>query len=118
MVLVLAVKVASFSDDCAAILHAPLEDLVTSSASLLGDPVFSVLGAMRSEPLLLKLPVSFRMANNRSLSLFKFAVADMGVCSVFLESFTFPLPSHFDTLVVGDGGALSSSCLVNAASDI
>jgi hypothetical protein len=81
---------ASFSDDCVEILHAFLEELTATSPPLLDDAVFPVLGAMRSEPLLLKLPVSFLMANNRSLSLFKFAVADMGVCSVFLDSFTLP----------------------------
>lgn len=79
MGLVVAGKLASFSVDCAEILHALLEDLVSIFSSLLGEAVSPVLGAMRSEPLLLKLPVSFLMANSRSLSLFKFAVADMGV---------------------------------------
>jgi hypothetical protein len=49
-----------------------------------------VLGAaMRSDPLLLKLP-SLAIASNLFLSLFKLAVADVGKFSLLLDPLPFP----------------------------
>ena len=81
---------ASCSDACAEIFQAGCRGSAALASSLFTDTLFSMLSLMRSDPLLLKLPDSLRIAKSRSLSLFRFAVAEIGTCSALLDSCTFP----------------------------